>query len=118
MSASSGLRFEGTKFWVIHRRREYGPFDYEWNKDFCGIELMCGGEKFGEYCSSDEIFADLTEFRLPMRVVEVSSIVMGSVLFGLLNGLNSDEKKLDLVDRLNQHGLDRFARQIVDDPRS
>ena len=112
MKDSIGLRFEGTKFWVTHRRREYGPFDYEWSKDFNGVELLFRGQKFGEYCSCEEIYADLKEFKLPMRVVEVTCVVMGSVLFGLLNGLNSDEKGQDMFNRLCEHGHEEYARRI------
>jgi len=113
---SNGLRFNESAFWIMHRRREYDPFDYEWSKDFNGIELMFQGQKFGEYCSSEEIFADLKQFRLPMRVVEVAAVVMGSTLYGLLNGLNADEKQFDLFRRLGEHGLQRFAESIGSDP--
>lgn len=96
----------------MHRHREYGPFDYEWSRDFCGIELMCCGRKFGEYCSHEEIFADLKPFGLPMRVVEVACVVMGSLVYGLLSGLSAPEKHADLVTRLQNHGLARFAERI------
>ena len=33
LEGTHGIRFEGTRFWVLHRRREFGPFDYEWS---CG----------------------------------------------------------------------------------
>src|SRR5262245_31833571 len=85
VSPTHGLRFADTCFWVTHRRREYGPFDYEWSKDLNGVELTYAGQKFGEYCSDAEIFADLKEFQLPTSVVEVGSIVIGCIVFGLLN---------------------------------
>lgn len=113
MAASTGLRFEGTAFWVRHRQREYGPFDYVWANDFLGIELTCGGRKFGEYCSTEEITADLKDFRLPMRVVEVSSVVCGALLFGLLNGLEDREKLAVICYHLEVKGLGRFADNIV-----
>jgi len=103
------LRFEGTRFWVTHRRRSFGPFDYEWSKDFCGVELTYRGRKFGEYCSTDEIFADLKEFELPTTVVEVSSIVLGCVIFGVLNGLNEAERRSLLIERLTSSGYAKFA---------
>lgn len=112
MTASSGIRFQGTAFWVRHRHQEYGPFDYEWSRDFKGIELMFRERKFGEYCSVDEISADLREFRLPMRVVEVSSVVCGSILFGLLNGLSDPEKRAVVCYHLQVGGLGRFAENI------
>ena len=95
MSAAHGLRFDGTQFWVTHRRREFGPFDYEWSREFDGIELWYGGQKFGEICSEDEIFADLKEFHLPMRVVEVASVVFGSTLRSILSGHSARERRLD-----------------------
>ena len=39
VETASGLRFEGSAFWVRHRHREFGPFDYEWSRDMLGIEL-------------------------------------------------------------------------------
>ena len=38
MAGAHGVRFDGTRFWVVHRRREFGPFDYEWSGDLDGIE--------------------------------------------------------------------------------
>ncbi len=112
LSTASGIRFERSRFWVTHRHREYGPFDYEWSKDFCGVELLYQGRKFGEYCSAEEIFADLKQFKLPMTVVRVTTVVMGSQLYGLLNGLSGDEKAAEVVSRLNEYGYDRFAQNI------
>lgn len=112
MSTASGLRFEGTAFWVRHRNREFGPFDYEWSRDLRGIEFMYGRKKFGEYCSEDEISADLKEFRLPMRVVEVTSIVCGTIVYGILNGLDQDQRKAFLLQHLEQNQLPRFAENI------
>ena len=112
---ASGIRFEGTAFWVRHRNREYGPFDYEWSRDLHGIELMYGRQKFGEYCSEDEISADLREFRLPMRVVGVTSIVCGAIIYGILHGLDDDARRRFLIEQLSRHGLERFAAN-VDEP--
>ena len=112
VTAASGLRFEGTAFWVRHRHREYGPFDYEWSRDLGGVELVYRREKFGEFCSADEIYADLKEFHLPMRVVEVTSIVCGSIVFGILNGFSSNQKREVISDHLVNNGLNRFADNI------
>jgi hypothetical protein len=109
VSDSHGIYLEGTRFWVKHRRRVYGPFDYEWTPDFCGVEMLYDGQKFGEYCSCDEIFADLKPFRLPMSVVRVTSIVMGCVLFGVLNGLREVERQELLNARLREQGLEQFV---------
>ena len=113
---ATGLRFAGSRFWVMHRYREYGPFDYEWSKDFSGIELLYLGQKFGEYCSVEEIYADLKPFSLPMRVVEVASVVLGATLLGILNGLNETEKQANLIRHLNDYGLSRYAETIVRTP--
>lgn len=77
-----------------------------------GIELLYGRTKFGEYCSSEEISADLREFELPMRVVEVSSIVCGAIILGLLSGFDARSKKQIVEQQLNERGLERFAACI------
>ncbi len=103
-----GLEFEGTRFHVVHRRRRYGPFDYQWNQDLDGIELLYQGEKFGEYCSVDEIFADLKPAGLPLRVAQVASVVLGCTIYGILNGLDEYERQRFLGERLREFHLDRF----------
>jgi len=97
---------------VRHRRREYGPFDYEWSRDLRGVELTYRGVRFGEYCSDEEIFADLKEFSLPMCVVEVASIVLGCIIYGVLHGLGTAERRRLLIERLCQLGHDKFAVDI------
>lgn len=114
MLPSHGLRFATTQFWVTHRHREYGPFDYEWSKDFRGIELTYCGRKFGEYCGQDELFADLKEFRLPMSVVEVSSIVLGCIVYAVLHGFTQQERERFLTDRLRAMGKAQFADLVYD----
>lgn len=108
MSAQRGLRFEDSRFWIRHRRREYGPFDYEWSTDLYGVELTYQGRKFGEICSEREIYADLEGFGLPARVTEVASIVAGCMLFGLLNGLHEDERSALLRTHLDQQGCSDY----------
>ena len=71
--------------------------------------MLYDGQKFGEYCSADEIFADLKPFRLPMCVVRVTSIVMGCVLFGVLNGLRETERFELLSARLREMGFEQFV---------
>lgn len=109
MSNPHAIRVEGSRFWITHRDRQYGPFDYAWSADFAGCELLYAGRKFGEYCSRDEIYADLKEFRLPMTVVRVSSIVAGCLLYGVLNGLRSEEREQLLNDRLCDLGYPQFS---------
>ena len=112
MVTNHAITFDGSQFWVTHRRREYGPFDYEWSRDVAGVELLYQGQKFGEYCSREEIYADLRPFALPRRVVEVACITLGAVIFGVLNGLDESHKRWTIYDHLTRRGLDRFARQI------
>lgn len=107
-SATRGVRFAETRFWVMHRRREYGPFDYEWSADLYGVELTYQGRKFGEICSEREIYADLEGFGLPSRVTEVASIVAGCVLYALLNGLRDEERRALLRRHLQQHGCSEY----------
>ena len=109
MSASHGLRFEGSRFWVIHRRREYGPFDYQWSKDLRGLEMTYRDHKFGEHCGAGEIFADLKEYGLPRSVVDVASIVIGCLLYGILHGLDEQQRERFLAEQLRQHGYERFV---------
>lgn len=103
-----GVRIEDTRIWVTHRRLEYGPFDYEWIPNLRGIELMFRGRKFGEILSEDEIYADLSEFRLPHRVVEVAVLVLGTALYSGLNGYTDCERRDFLEDSLIAAGCDRF----------
>ncbi|SFH56360.1 hypothetical protein [Planctomicrobium piriforme] len=109
MPGSHGLRFDQTQFWVIHRRTEYGPFDYDWSPDLSGMELLYQGVKFGEVCSRQEVFADLREFRLPLRVVHVASVVMGCVVLGVSGGYNDAEKKALLVKTLQEFNCHDFV---------
>ncbi len=108
-----GVCFHGTQFWVVHRGLWYGPFDYEWNKDFNGVELLFRGEKFGEVCSEEELFLDPKPLRLPLRVVHVATVVLGTVVFGIVNGLSQEEKRELLLNNLKQYGLEKFARNVV-----
>ncbi len=113
MSANHGIRFDETQFWVIHRRLEYGPFDYEWSHDFRGPELTYQGAKYGEICSDCEIHADLKEFALPMRVVQVASLVSGCMLFGVTRGMSAWERQALLQSTLTEHGCGHFM-ELVD----
>jgi len=103
-----GLRIDGTRFWVIHRRREFGPFDYEWSQDLGGLSLLYRGDKFGEICSSEELFADLKGFHLPMSVVEVATLTLGCCLYGILCGLTSGQREDLLEAHLIEHGYGDF----------
>ena len=110
VSKTHGIQLDGSRFWVTHRRKTYGPFDYEWSSDFCGVVMLYDGQKFGEYCSIDELYADLKPFSLPMTVVCVTSIVMGCLLHGILNGLHEQERFERLASQLRERGFNRFVQ--------
>lgn len=93
----------------MHRRREYGPFDYEWSRDLGGIEMLYRGEKFGEFCGRDAMTADLKEYRLPMTVVEVASIVLGCIIQGIVSGTGSQQRNDNLIEQLQASGYERFT---------
>ena len=105
------LQLQETGFRVIHRGREYGPFDYEWSADMHGVELTYRGEKFGEICSEAEIFADLREFGLPMRVVEVASIALGCIISRMGQGLSMEERRELIARHLSEFGCSQFITE-------
>ncbi len=109
MDRTHGILVRDSSFWVVHRRRRYGPFDYEWSKDLAGIELTFAGRKFGEFCSQEEIFADLSEFHLPQSVVRAATIVMGCLVISILNGLQESQRRRLIIEQLISNGLERFA---------
>lgn len=83
-----------------------------------GIEFLYCRKKFGEYCSDEEISADLKEFKLPMRVVEVTAVVCGSIIFGIIHGFSQSEKKAILLKNLQQSQMSQFAENIEGLPES
>jgi hypothetical protein len=107
-----GVRFTETGFTVIHRRREYGLFDYQWTPEMDGVELHYQGRKFGEICSPAEIQADLKEFRLPRRVVEVATIVLGNLLAGILAGQTESQRHARIWSALSDAGLKSFLPEV------
>ncbi len=109
MTPAHAVRLDGTQFWIIHRRKPYGPFDYEWSQDFCGMTMLYNGSKFGEYCSREELFADLSPYHLPDSVAQVSAIVMGCVLYGVMHGLTPIERTEMLRQQLATEGFVRFV---------
>lgn len=107
-----GLIIRDSSFWVIHRRKTYGPFDYEWSKDLSGVELIFQGEKFGEYCSEEEIYADLKQFQLPKTVVDVGTITLGCIIRSILDCENPFERYETLTSHLSSQGYPQFAEHI------
>ena len=98
------LRYEGTAFWVIHRGKDYGPFDYDWSKDFHGIELLYAGEKFGEYIDPHQLYADLSEYNLPRKVVKLTTVVLGSTIYGIMQGWSEDRRERFVAEKLAELG--------------
>ncbi len=83
-----------------------------------GVELTYRGHKFGEICGEEQLYADLREFGLPMRVVEVATLTLGYQLRGILQGLSSAERMQDLAHRLHLHGLGEYCRSENDEDDS
>lgn len=105
---------EKTAFWVASRGRCFGPFDYEWSADLHGLELTYQGEKFGEICSDEELFADLAPYRLPMSVCRVAVITAGTLAAGIVDGQCMDERISRLLNLLEQFGYSRFRVRCSD----
>ena len=97
-----------TAFWVTTRGRCYGPFDYQWSNDLRGVELTYQDIKFGEICSHEELFADLSEFQLPMAVCRVATITAGTLALGIAAGECSELRVSALIDALSRFGFERF----------
>ncbi len=95
------LRFEETAFWVLHRGKEYGPFDYQWSKDLYGIELMFAGDKFGEFINADQLHADLSHYKLPRKVSKVAAVVLGSIAYGIGQGWDQERRRQFAQENLN-----------------
>lgn len=106
---NNGIQLTGSTFAVVHRGRAYGPFDYEWSKDFHGVEFLCRGQKFGEYCSASEVYADLKEFRLPTRVYEVASVAIAALVKSIFDGVPEGQRSGVLKHQLCQLGFERYA---------
>lgn len=104
-----------TGFWIVARGQAFGPFDYQWSLDLRGLELLYRGQKFGEICSPDSLFADLTEFRLPMSVCRVAVITLGVLANGLSAGDCPDLQASKLLSALDQFGYSRFRLRPIDE---
>lgn len=98
------LRFEGTGFWVNHEGSEYGPFDYDWNKDYRSVNLLFQGHKFGEYVGRAEHFADLSELCLPREVGAIGTVALVSICCARLEGWSADETRDFLYRNLDRLG--------------
>ena len=99
---------EDTAFWIATRGRCYGPFDYQWSPDLRGVELTYQNHKFGEICGPEELFADLTEFRLPMSVCRVAVITAGTLAAAIADGHCTDRRVSALLESLASFGYERY----------
>jgi hypothetical protein len=100
--------FQGDQFWIVRRRKVFGPFDYQWSGDLYGIELTYQGHKFGEICGDEQIFADLKPFKLPLAVARVAALTAGAVVFGIRAGTCQEERIRHLISLLQQFGFEQF----------
>ncbi len=104
-----GVLIDETRFWVVHRRKYYGPFDYQWSIDLNGIEFLYQHQKYGECCSNEEFFADLKPFKLPSRVSQVATIVTGTVVSCIFHCIASHERVRQITRNLKNMGLERYT---------
>ena len=98
----------GDSFEVIHRRRRYGRFTYEWTEDLSGLELLCERRKFGEICTVNQFCADLSDFAMPKPVRCVATIVLGCFVRELGDGRTNPERLLRLRTALDKLGYEKF----------
>lgn len=107
-----GVALDGTRFWVIHQRQHYGPFDYQFSPDFNGIEMHYQNQKFGECCSDEELHADLSDSGLPLKVVEVATTILGTVIHSIFTSRNSQLRTEEILLQLHKHQLSRYAEGL------
>ena len=98
-----------TKWWIVSRGQIWGPFDYQWSADLHGIEFTFQGSKFGEICSIDEFFADLTPFEIPISVCRVAAVVAGSLAVSLSLAESAKVRDSRLRNALTEFGFKRFT---------
>ncbi len=107
-----GIRVDGTRFWVIHQKRLFGPFDYQFSFDLQGIEMLYQSRKFGECCSDEELCADLSDFHLPLKVAEVATVILGVSIRGIFCCQRADLRVDDMEAHLQQAGLGRYTQGL------
>jgi len=103
-----------TAWWIVSRDQRWGPFDYQWSADLRGIEFTYQGEKFGEVCSADEFFADLSPFRIPISVCRVAAIVAGCLAVSVSVVEELDARASRLSHALDEFGFGRFTIRASD----
>ena len=107
-----GVFMDQTRFWVVHRREFYGPFDYQWSIDLRGIEFLYQDKKYGECCSEEEFFADLKCFQLPKRVSQVATIVTGTVVSCIFHCVATSDRIRQISSNLESMGLERYILNV------
>ena len=107
------ILLDETAFWVAQRGHCYGPFDYEWSVDLRGVALTYQGKKFGEICSAEELFADLTQFQLPMTVCRVAVITAGTLTMQISEGACLEQRVSSLLEALEKFGYGRYRIRPV-----
>ncbi len=107
-----GVTLDGTRFWVIHQKQFYGPFDYQFSPDFNGIEMHYQNQKFGECCSDEELHADLSGSGLPLKVAEVATTILGTVIHSIFTSRDSQLRTEAILAQLHKHHLSRYAEGL------
>ncbi len=105
-----------TAWWIVARGRVQGPFDYQWTSDLKGIEFLYRGVKFGEVCSEDELYADLSPFGLPISVCRVCAVVAGTLAMSLAALEDTETRTVRLTKALDEFGFSRFRVRRADSP--
>jgi hypothetical protein len=96
-------------FWIVFRQRFYGPFDYQWSIDLHGIEFRFQGQKFGEFCSDDQFFAELSPFGLPQAVCSAAMLVAAHLVQGIRSGSSAADRLQALKSLLAEHESEPFV---------
>ena len=108
-SVANEIILNDDKFWIVSRQGLYGPFVYQWSGDLYGIEFTYQGQKFGEVCSDEELYADLKPFGLPISVARVAALVAGAIVVSIRSGTSTDERVSHLISLLQQFDMERFS---------
>lgn len=107
--STNEILLSDSAWWIVARGQTWGPFDYQWSSDLHGIELTFEGKKFGEVCSEDEFFADLSPFRIPVSVCRVAAIVSGSLAVSIAAAEDMDRRASRLAESLERFNYCRFT---------
>lgn len=108
-AVANEIILDDDKFWIVSRNELFGPFNYQWSGDLYGIEFTYQGQKFGEVCSDEELFADLKPFGLPISVARVAALTAGAIVIGIRSGTSLDERVAHLISLLQKFELQRFS---------